>query len=188
MKKMVFLGLVTTISLFADEGSEVVSIMQVPQAPINVCEEDQSISVEPVIIEPIKTSYGYFCVGIGPIPLPAPLVGIGGRSQKGHHGFDCSLQISSLILISTAKMNLNYLYYFKPNLDSQFYMGAGLSLIGVSSVTSDGWRVYPGPQLVIGKQYPSKKGSKCHFQAEINPWIFKKGVLPTVVLSWGFVL
>jgi len=186
MKKLLALGILASSFAFADQPSEVTSIMQAPQAPVSVCEEDQSITVEPVIVEPIKDSYRYFCVGIGPLPIPAPLIGIGGRFQKGHHGFDGSLQVSSLLLVSMAKVNMNYLYYFKPNLDSQFYLGAGLSLIGASSLTSDKGYVYPAPQFVIGKQYTTKKGSKRHFQAEVTPWLFKGGVFPTVVLSYGF--
>ncbi len=173
MKKLMTLGLLASSFAFADEGSEVVSIMK---APIVDCE-----------VPVVEASYGYLCVGLGPLPIPAPLVGVGGRFQNGHNGFDGSLQVSSILFFSMAKASMNYLYYFNPNLDSQYYMGAGLGMMGVSGLDSGG-RMYFSPQLVIGKQYTNKEGSFRHFQAEITPWQLggrHSEAFPTVVLSYG---
>jgi hypothetical protein len=177
MKKLMTLGLLASSFVFADEGSEVVSIMK---APIADCEA-------PVV----EASYGYYCAGLGPLPLPAPLVGVGRRYQNGHHGFDGSLQVSSFfLLVNMAKINANYLYYFNPNLKSQFYLGAGVGLAGVAMLSNDPKRLYLSPQLVVGKQYTNKEGSFCHLQAEIttinldltrnHPAFF-----PAVILSYG---
>lgn len=168
MKKLIALGLLASSFAFADEGSEVVSLMK---APVADCEA-------PVV----EASYGYYCVGIGPLPFPAPLVGVGGRYQNGHHGFDGSLQGSSLIMINIIKANANYLYYFNPNLDSQWYIGAG---VGLTKPFSPMWRdknsVYVSPQLIVGKQYTNKHGSIRHFQAEIS-WLDE---FPVAVVSYG---
>ncbi len=170
MKKLMALGLLASSFVFADEGSEVVSIMKAPAANCEV----------PVV----EASYRYGCVGIGPLPVPLPLVGIGGRYQKGHHGFDGSLQGFSIILINVAKINANYLYYFNPNLDSQWYIGAGAALFGVLAL--DTKKVYLAPQLVIGKQYTNIHGSVRHFQVEIAPYVIGERTFPTATFSYGF--
>jgi hypothetical protein len=171
MKKLITLGLLATSFAFGDEGSEVASMMKAPVSDFEV----------PVV----KASYGYYCVGIG--PFPAPLVGVGGRYQNGHHGFDGSLQVSSLLLISTAKVTANYLYYFKPTLDSQWYIGAGLSWMNVIIFTARAPN--PGsvfPQLVVGKQYTNKHGSFRHFQAEIGlNDVYRANFPVSVVISYG---
>ena len=173
MKKLMTLGLLASSFAFADEGSEVVSIMK---APVVDCE-----------VPVVEASYGYVCVGIGPLPVPAPLAGVGWRYQKGHHGFDGSLQISSVLVINVAKINANYLYYFNPNLDSEWYLGAGVGLLGTSIITSENRnRGYLSPQLVVGNQYTNKNGNLRHFQAEISPWLVGGGAFPTVTLSYGF--
>ena len=80
MKKLMTLGLLASSFVFADEGSEVVSIMKAPE-----CEKEAAIECEAA---PVEASFGYISLGLGPFPIPMPLFGIGGRYQKGHHGFD----------------------------------------------------------------------------------------------------
>ena len=78
--------------------------------------------------EPVKNSTAYVSLGLGPFPIPMPLFGVGGRFQDGHHGADVSLQgVSFGSSFSVLKENVDYLYYFKPNLASQFYAGFGAS-------------------------------------------------------------
>lgn len=144
---------------------------------------------------PVKASYGYVSLGLGPFPIPFPLIGVGGRYQNGHHGFDGSVQFISFGRDFTiAKENLNYLYYVKPNLASQFYFGGG---IGITEVWS--WRhmqALLSPQVIVGKQYTTKDGGVRYFQAQIDPVflnlnkVYKKGrfsvgAYPAVVLSYG---
>jgi hypothetical protein len=107
---------------------------------------------------------------------------VGGRYQNGHHGFDGSLQASSLLFFNFVKVNANYLYYFKPNLDSQWYIGAGAGLTQpFSSLSARRPAVYVSPQLVVGKQYANEHGSLRHFQAEIS-WLDE---FPVAVISYG---
>jgi hypothetical protein len=171
MKKLLALGLLASSFAFADEGSEVASMMK---APVSDCE-----------VPVVKASYGYYCVGIG--PFPAPLIGVGGRYQNGHHGFDGSLQVSTLLFINTAKASANYLYYFYPNLDSQWYIGAGLSWMKVIVLTvREPKPGFVSPQLVVGKQYMNKHGSFRHFQAEIGVnHVYRANFPVSVVISYG---
>jgi hypothetical protein len=181
MKKLMALGLLASSFAFADEGSEVVSIMKAPVAEVEAA--------------PVVASYGYVSLGLGPFPIPFPLFGVGGRYQNGHHGFDGSIQFISFGRgFTLVKENLNYLYYFKPNLASQFYVGGG---VGITEFLSDGHlQAFLSPQVIVGKQYTNKDGGVRYFQAQIDPVflnlnkVYKKGrcsvgTYPAVVLSYG---
>ena len=148
-----------------------------------------------VEVAPVVASYGYVNLGLGPFPLPLPLFGIGGRYQNGHHGFDGSLQFISFgRSLTLSKENFDYLYYFKPNLKSQFYVGGGLA---VTEVWSRGrMQALLSPQVILGKQYTNESGGVRYFQAQIDPVfldlnkVYKKGrtrvgTFPVVVLSYG---
>ena len=181
MKKLMTLGLLASSLAFADEASNTETMMAVPAA---------------VETEPVKASYGYVSLGLGPFPIPMPLLGIGGRYQNGHHGFDGSLQFFTLgNSFTIAKENLDYLYYFKPNLASQFYVGGG---IGITEAISRGRvQAFLSPQVILGKQYTNKAGDVRYFQAQIDPVFLDLnkvhrrehhrmlGTFPAVVLSYG---
>lgn len=175
------LGLLASSFIFADEGSEVASMMKAPVSEVEAA--------------PGVASYGYVSLGLGPFPLPMPLFGIGGRYQNGHHGFDGSIQFISFGRSFTlTKENLDYLYYFKPNLASQFYVGGG---VGITEFWSEGhMRAFLSPQVILGKQFTNKTGDVRYFQAQIDPVFldlnkaYKKGrssvgAYPAVVLSYG---
>ncbi len=101
MKKLMILGLLASSFAFADEGSEIVSMMK---APVVDCEVEAA---------PVVASFGYVSFGLGPFTLPLPSFGIGGRYQNGHHGFDGSIQFISFGKgFESTKENLDYLYYF----------------------------------------------------------------------------
>lgn len=181
MKKLMTLGLLASSFVFADEGSEIVSIMKVPEI-----EQEAA---------PVEASYGYVSLGLGPFPLPLPLFGVGGRYQKGHHGFDGSIQFISFGSgFTLAKENLDYLYYFKPNLESQFYVGGGVAF---TEVWGRGYmRALLSPQVILGKQYTNDSGDVRYFQAQIDPVFLdlnaaykhgrtRVGTFPAVVLSYG---
>ena len=134
----------------------------------------------------------YLSLGLGPFPIPMPLFGIGTRFQQGHHGADLSLQgITCGRRFSVLKENIDYLYYFKPKLASQFYLGCGVSFTEIFSHRHH--ETLLSPQLLIGKQYTNKDGDVRFFQAQIEPvfldlnrinkkqhWTF-----PAVVISYG---
>lgn len=183
MKKLMTLGLLASSFVFADEGSEVVSIMKAP------------VVADEVEAAPVKASFGYVSLGLGPFPLPLPLLGVGGRYQNGHHGFDGSIQFISFGSgFTLVKENFDYIHYFKPNLASQFYVGGGVAFTEV-------WcrghmQALLSPQVILGQQYTNKAGDVRYFQAQIDPvfldlnYVYKKGrtrvgTFPVVVLSYG---
>jgi hypothetical protein len=173
MKKLIAIGLLTTSLAFADSA---------PQTELTISNS-----------EPVKNSCGYVSLGLGPFPIPMPIFGIGGRFQSGHHGADISLQgISFGSGFTVLKENIDYLYYFKPKLSSQFYIGGGISATEV--ISHKNCQSYLSPQILIGKQYTNKDGDVRFFQAQIEPVfldlnkLHRKqswGTFPAVVLSYG---
>jgi hypothetical protein len=143
----------------------------------------------------VKASYGYVSLGFGPVPIPMPIFGIGGRFQSDHNGFDGSFQFISFGSgFTLLKGNVDYLYFFKPNLASQFYMGGGAS---ASEVISHGRvRAFLSPQVILGRQYVNKGGDVRYLQAQIDPVFLdlnrahkhrhtRVGSFPCVILSYG---
>lgn len=192
MKKLMALGILASSFAFADQPSEVTSIMKAPAVAEIDCQKQDVLQTEAA---PVKASYGYVSLGLGPFPIPMPLFGVGGRFQNGHHGFDGSIQFISFGRgFTLAKENLDYLYYFKPDLASQFYVGGGVSFTEIWSHRH--FQAYLSPQLVFGKQYTNEAGGVRYFQAQIDPvfldlnHLHKKhhsrfGTFPAVVLSYG---
>jgi hypothetical protein len=171
MKKFVIAGLLATPFIFAD-------------APAPSEEEATDV----------KSQKAYISLGLGPFPIPMPIFGMGGRFQSNHHGADISLQgISFGSSFTLLKQNVDYLYYFKPKLASQFYIGGGVS--GTEIFSKHGTcHAYLSPQVVIGKQYTNTDGDVRFFQAQIDPVfldlnkIHKRqswGTFPAVVISYG---
>lgn len=168
MKKLLTLGILATSFLVADEKAPEI---ETPK-------------------ETIEAGYGYMSLGLGPFPIPMPLLGLGGRYQNGHNGIDGSLQFISFGAgFTLLKENIDYLYYFKPNLKSQFYAGAGVS---ATEIFSHG-KVHTSlsPQFIVGKQYTNEAGAVRYFQAQIDPVFIetrhfgRAHVIPCVVISYG---
>lgn len=138
-------------------------------------------------IEPIRNDYGYAGFGLGPFPLIVPVFSAGYRTQHGHHGADVFGSVSTLVFVTQLKAAAQYLYYFQPDLSSQFYAGGGL---GVSTLFKK--NAYVSPELVFGKQYTTDKGETRFLQAQISfptfrcaPHTHRPFYMPLVVISYG---
>lgn len=184
MKKLMALGILAFSFAFADQPSEITSNMQAPAVAEEECEQ---LEVEQIEAIPVKAAYGYVSLGLMAIPYPIPLVGVGGRYQKGHHGVDGSIQFFTHRGTTLMKENINYLYYFKPNLASQYYLGGG---IGSMQAWSDSrgddhlWGITLTPQLLFGKQYKTKALGVHYIQIQVDPVFIHN--CPFVTLSYGF--
>lgn len=119
----------------------------------------------------IEDSFGYLNVGIGPLPVLFPSFGIGYRAQKDHHGFDISGSIAKTVIGATGRAAVVYNYFFKPNLQSQFYAGLGLGIkAGHLEVVKSHVAVYP--EIVFGKQYKNDTNCQRFFQMQIGFPVF----------------
>lgn len=145
---------------------------------------------EPKKPTPIHDRSGYVDLGLGPFPLPLPVFGVGYREQWNHHGLDNHLQVATIVQATVLKGSTHYLYYFKPNLASQFYVGGGASVGGLF-VKHGRDKFIVSPDLVVGKQYTNEAGEKRFFQAQTSWPTFtqtgKSMYFPMVVLSYGFM-
>lgn len=158
-----------------------------------------SSALEAVDTKTVENASGYVSLGVGPFPIPLPVFGLGGRIQKGHHGFDGSAQVVRIPSVTILKENLSYLYYFNPNLASQLYMGVGVS---VAEVFAGKTGVALAPQFTVGKEYTNETGGRRFLQIGIDFPYFdlthytnyerrhmssdsRIGKTPVVVLSYG---
>jgi hypothetical protein len=150
--KSLLLTLFLSTSLLAQE-------LPVPLAP-----QKPSVTKE-VTLSPVTQSTPYATLGLGPCPIPLPTFGLGYRKQIDHHGFDLSLQGTTVIEMSALKFSTLYNYYFKPNLSSQFYTGFGL---GTGAFFNHRTTFFLSPELTFGKQYQNESHDTRFFQAEIS--------------------
>jgi hypothetical protein len=138
---------------------------------------------------PVRSSLSYGSIGVGPLPIPLPVFGIGHREQYGHHGFDVNVQATTVVSATLVKGKLFYNYYFNPNLKSQFYTGIG---VGVGGIFCNGFHPLASPEFVIGKQYKTDAGNTSFFQMEVSFPTFSRHNFPNhsckfpmVVFSYG---
>jgi len=149
--------------------------------------EEQPVSAQ----TPVENSFGHFDIGVGPLPVLLPAFTVGHRNQWGHHGFDVSLTLETIVAITQVKVSPMYLYYFTPNLESQLYFGAGIGGSAlITTYAKTGGLI--SPQFLIGKEYKNKEGGRRFFQAEIAfPSVVFDSThaamcwFPLVVLSYG---
>ncbi|MEX0962219.1 MAG: hypothetical protein WDZ28_05135 [Simkaniaceae bacterium] len=157
----------------------------------------------------VKNHFGYVDLGVGPLPLPLPQFGAGYRSQFQRLGAD--VHVSALPLLTHAtvlKGSFNLLYYFKPDLEKQYYVGIGPEVGAYfehekwSFKAIDSHRgFYIAPNLTLGKEYTSDTGARRFLQTAIvfpaywnSEKRYKKGkegrvaTYPFVTISygWGF--
>ena len=131
-----------------------------------------------------------------------PAFGLGCRGQSGHNGFDVNAKGTVYGNSQSVKGTASYLYYFKPNLQGQFYAGiaAGVkqSFNKIKTLNPEARPVKSpednegnkikyhthirtrhdvlalSPELTLGKQYITNGGGRRFFQAQITPFEITK--------------
>lgn len=139
-----------------------------------------------------EEAFAYGSIGLGPMPIPLPLFGIGYRNQIDKNASDFSLQILPLGRAMVTQINLLYLHYPHPNPASQFYLGWGGAVGGYFPFYRDHDGSYPyfAPEFVFGKQYITKTDSRRFLQLQIEWPIFdfrrdSTYFYPAVIFSYG---
>lgn len=162
---------------------------------------EAEILAQSVMNEPeVKQGFGYFSTGIGHCLHLLSGCASGYRMQSGHHGADLSLQMTgSYVTLPQLKTNLLYHHYFKPSLNSQFYVGGGVGsgvLLSASPLFGGGWdKIYLfSPEFVFGKQYRNESNNLRFFQMQVSLPMVALGKhahcmeargSPLVVISYG---
>lgn len=104
----------------------------------------------------VKNSFPYWGVGVG-IPTLAS-VKFGNRMQTNHHGFDYGIGLTPLIIVTEGHIFGSYIFYPKPNLDSQMYVGVGLRMGGFFNSRHKFGYIAPG--VMIGKEFVTYSGRR----------------------------
>ncbi len=140
----------------------------------------------------LTSSFSYFEIGMGPMPIFLPAFSFGVRNQTNNHGFDVSLKLATVIAITQVNADVLYHYYSKPNLESQFYVGAGLGGSGFFRSHHKSYFAF-GPEFVLGRQFQTKTKDTRFVQLKVNwPTIApdshhdKAIYFPFTTLSYGF--
>lgn len=152
-----------------------------------LCADSSSLTIDPPSSEFLKNRHVYFDLGTMYI---LPQLGVGFRQQNGYWGYDLALKGSAIPLaIGCGPMGQSavwlpwvsggarLLYYPKPNLESQWYIGAGVTSPYFAMV----W-----PNLVFGKSY-QKATEKNQFW-QIGTDLILDSSVPVVSFSYGFCL
>lgn len=99
--------------------------------------------------EEVTNSYNYWGIGAGiPTFLSAKF---GHREQKGHGGFEYGVGVTPLVYVTEAHIFASALYYPKPNLKRQTYLGAGIKAGGFLEMNRAKF-AYIGPGFLIGRE------------------------------------
>jgi len=142
-------------------------------------------------LESVRRSFQYGSLGIGPLPIPLPVFGVGHREQWQHSGLDLSAQVSTLVFATELKAKGLYHYYFAPNPKAQFYAGGGVNVSAIY-LKGSGFEYSPfvAPELVFGKEYLNEAGGIRFFQTEVS-WptysipAHKACFFPLVIFTYG---
>lgn len=113
----------------------------------------------------IHYSFNYWGIGVGPLPIPGVQVDIGRRTVIGESSaIDLGLSGSTFVVVSSVRAYSNVLWYVNQKLESQYYVGLGGSVAGITGKRYiEG---YAAPNLVIGKEFFTSYGNKRFFQIE----------------------
>ncbi len=138
----------------------------------------------------IHSSNTYITTGIGPLPLPFPLIGVGRRNVVSDRmAIDFGVSGSTLIHVHMAKAHLNSLWYMKQTPVSQWYAGVGASVGAIAWDHSV--KGYFAPNFVVGKEFFNSNCQKRFFQVEtMYPMVSmhhtKVVNFPFISLKYGF--
>ena len=141
MKKIVLiLFLCASVSLFADEQPEVTRVDQ---------------------------SYGYYAFGVG-FPLIFS-IDVGKRVQHNHVGWEAGIGVVPFIIINEVHVYFSNLYYPRPNLKSQYYLGISAEFGHIFDVFyNPGSAPLFTPKLLLGKEFTTKKNKKRFIQINLG--------------------
>jgi hypothetical protein len=153
---------------------------------------------EPLQPKTVSNAFPYVDLGLGPLPIPCPVVGVGGRFQQGHLGFDLSLQMTTTVVLTAIKENIDLIFYPKPKLESQFYLGMGVGTLQL--LERRGYvQGFISPQLLVGNEFTTKHGARRYLQARIDcplirqDWMSsekyhgkRNHFLTSIIFSYGF--
>ena len=139
-------------------------------ACLSLLRAEEETTEQKEIPETVSRSLFHLDIGSGPYPLPVPVFSIGYRKQSGHQGMDLSLYASTVVYLTQVKLSASYLFYVNPSLKGQIYIGPGVggSVVFQSGKKYDRALVALSPELLVGKEYIGRTGSRRLVQMQIS--------------------
>jgi len=142
----------------------------------------------------IQSSYSYYGLGIGPLPVPAFTISAGNRvTFAGNHlALDTGVTLATLVRYNALRAYINGLCYINQKPDSQYYIGIGGSIgvtVGFDLLFDD--QGFVSPNFLIGKEFFNCKKEKRFFQIEVvyPAYFFKEkeifDFMPLITLKYG---
>ncbi|MGD2170293.1 MAG: hypothetical protein PVI40_08650 [Chlamydiota bacterium] len=140
----------------------------------------------------IQSSYSYFGLGIGPLPVPAFTINVGNRFALGNNfAIDTGVTLATLIRYNALRGYIDGLCYINQQPSSQYYVGIGGSIGGVFGFNSFCDEGFVAPNFLVGKEFFNSTGEKRFFQVEaLYPqYLFNEkklmDYLPLLTLKYG---
>ena len=100
----------------------------------------------------------------------------GKRVQVNRHGLDISAGTTFFPGLYRIQNHIDYIFFPKPNLESQYYLGIGLQSI---LILSHAYAFRHQPEIMIGKEYIKKNGKKRFLEIKIGYYAaLKRSYLP----------
>lgn len=170
MKKLILLAfLLAALLSFAEESGYPAAQF----APVNE-EYDPFDDYE---MERSSTSFGYYNMKMGPLPIPVPEIGFGYRFHKGSFGVDLGFTGYSIVVVSGAKLSFAPLYYTPADV----YFGLGGQVQRLSILSLEGGVVRQNlfsPLFMIGRQFQRGSKRQKFVQFEYNPILYRTEASP----------
>ncbi|NGX39987.1 MAG: hypothetical protein KR126chlam1_01327 [Chlamydiae bacterium] len=117
----------------------------------------------------LDSSFSYWTVGIGPLPIPAFNLGVGARAKKDRFGADVSLNLATVGIVNALRASANGLCYVHQTPSAHTYVGLGASVGGIwgfSSLFTGGFEGYFAPNFICGREFLNHEGKRRFFQVE----------------------
>lgn len=114
-----------------------------------LCSETNPKESVPKVTEEVRNSYNYWGIGAG---IPTFLsFKFGHREQLGRHGFEYGVGLTPLVYVTEAHLFVSSLFYPKPNINGQTYLGVGLKGGGFLELDRAKFG-YIAPGFIIGRE------------------------------------
>lgn len=146
----------------------------------------ETINDNAPVSEEVRHSYNYWGIGAG---IPSFLsCKFGHREQVGSRSFEYGVGITPLVYITEAHLFVSSLYYPRPNLDGQNYIGVGLRG-GVFLELNRAKFGYIAPGFILGRERLTRDGQRKFTQVAFGLGaLTTKGLqyFPSISLTFGY--
>jgi len=116
----------------------------------------------------LDSSFSYWTVGIGPLPIPAFNLGVGARAKRDRFAGDFALNLATVGIVNALRASANGLLYVHQTPSAHTYVGLGASVGVLWGLTYSmrGVEGYFAPNFICGREFLNHEGKRRFFQVE----------------------